>query len=218
MSTTTKSPVLLIAGGPSGGGKSTFVEILSHLMYLFFRREVLVISTDHYYRDLSHLTPRARDRVNFDSPGAMDFDLLFKHTQCIMRGEPFERPIYDFKSHTRTGTTRIDPARYPIVIIEGILALHDERIVTLADEGTVYVDVPQIICFLRRLLRDRKMRGRNALSIIRQYLQTVLPGYLRYVEPSASQAKIRVHSGGYNPLGILAALRYIEEQLTAADG
>lgn len=213
MSETTKSPVLLIAGGPSGGGKSTFVQIIRHLLYLIFKREVLVISTDHYYRDLSHLAPRARARVNFDSPDAMDFDLLLKHIQCMMRGEAFDRPTYDFKTHTRIGIERIDPKQSAVIVIEGILALHDDRIVTLAGKGTVYVDVPQIICFMRRLLRDRKMRGRSVWSITHQYLRTVLPGYRRYIEPSARKANIRVHSGGYNPLGILEAVRYIEEKL-----
>lgn len=184
-----------IAGG-SGSGKTT----LSNKIQEAFGSDVSIIEQDAYYKDLSYLPMHERDLVNFDHPKALDFDLLKEHLIALKEGNSIEKPTYDFKTHTRTSTTRrIDP--HSVVIIDGILLFAVPEIRELFDIK-IYVDNQEDIRLLRRLERDINERGRDFESVRDQYLTTVKPMHARYVEPSKWFADIIIPSAHENLVGI----------------
>ncbi len=181
--------VLGIAG-PSAGAKSTFAMMLQDVLG---ETPSLHLAHDDYYRDLAHLPLDERARQNFDSPEALETELLIAHLGELRAGQTVDKPLYDFSQHTRSAQTqRISPA--PVVIVEGILVL---AIPKLRDEfdWCIYVDTPLDICLARRILRDTKERGRSAESVIDQYLSTVRPMQEQWVIPSREWADIVVVDG-----------------------
>ena len=185
-----------IAGG-TGSGKTL---VASRIMQEIGSDQVTVLQQDSYYKDLSHLPFEERAKQNFDHPDALDDDLLVEHVRRLLAGEVVEVPVYDFTQHCRTGEYRsVGP--HAIVILEGILVLYNERLRELMDIK-VYVDTDPDIRFIRRLLRDIKERGRTLESVVQQYLDTVRPMHLQFVEPSKRYADIIVPEGGYNEVAI----------------
>ncbi len=180
--------VIGVAGG-SGSGKSTFAENLKKR----FPDEVTIIKSDNYYLPHDDLTLAERTHLNFDAPDAIDFDLLAAHLEALKAGERVTIPIYDFSIHTRKDETEtVTPT--PILIVDGILVLHHERIRSLCDLK-VYVDTDADERILRRMRRDIVERGRTIDSVIEQYLATVKPMHNLYVEPTKYRADIVVNGG-----------------------
>jgi len=174
-------PFVLGFCGGSGSGKSyiTFkvVEQLSS-------EKVSVLDQDSYYKDLSHLTSQQRASVNFDHPNAIDFDRLSLDLENLIAGIAIEKPVYDFSSHTRTNK-KITIVPSPVIIIEGHhIFCHDQIVSNI--EHKVYLDVDMDIRFIRRLMRDIKERGRDVESIVQQYLDTVRPMDIEFIQ----QAKL----------------------------
>jgi uridine kinase len=185
-----KSFMVAVAGG-SGSGKSTFVEQVRRKLP---EDLILVLGQDHYYRDLSHLTPPERERRNFDHPGAIDKELLVSHLRTLGAGEAILRPTYDFKSHTRTGETKIK-AR-PVTILDGIFAFTFEQ--GSVFDLKLFIDVDEDIRLVRRLHRDTTERGRSVESVTRQYLETVKPMFIEHVQPTRENADFVVPWNNYN--------------------
>lgn len=202
--------ILFGVAGASGSGKSTFVRALQALLNAIGLR-VVILSMDHYYRDLSHLSEYDRHRQNFDHPRALDFPLLREHLRNLQQGQAIHRPIYSFVTHRVEGFEIIDPAGCDVIIVEGIMLFCDDEICKLIGEASAFVDVGQMSCFWRRLVRDRRERGRTVLSIVGQYLLTVLPGWWRHVRPYRSRARFRVRGGGLNVQAQEHALNHIQE-------
>jgi uridine kinase len=149
--------------------------------------------------------------VNFDHPDAVDNDLLVGHLKALKKGLPAELPVYDFKNHTRLKeTVRVEPS--PIIIIEGILIFADARLLKEMDIK-VFVDTPDDLRFIRRLRRDIAERGRNVDSVIEQYLSTVRPMHMQFVEPSKRYADVIIPEGGHNLVGIDLISGKIRERL-----
>lgn len=178
--------VICIAG-PSGSGKSTTAEKLTEF---YGKNKSLIISIDDYYKDLSHIDDVAeRAKVNFDDLNSVDATLLLKHVQDLKLGLTIQAPQWDFVTHSRKTTTReIIPEGIEYIFIEGIFAMQ-LQLHKLSDVN-VYVDTHHALCFLRRLERDVKERGRTHESVIAQYKATVLPMQLIYVEPSKKFADV----------------------------
>lgn len=169
--------VIGITGG-SGSGKTVLAEALLNELG---RHKVALIQQDSYYKDLSHLEPEERTKINFDHPEAFDNDLLIEHLRRLKLGETIEKPIYDFGTHIRKmETIRIEPKN--IIILEGILILVDSRLRHLLDLK-VFIDADADIRFIRRLKRDVKERRRSLGSVVEQYLNQVRPMHLKFVEP-----------------------------------
>ncbi len=188
--------VIGIAGG-SGSGKTTVAQAL---MERVGAEHVAFLPHDAYYHDFSHLPPEARARVNYDHPDALETSLLIAHIERLKAGEPIERPIYDFTRHARAAeTVRVEPR--PIILVEGILIFAEPALRRLLDIK-IYVDTDADIRFIRRLLRDVEERGRTVESVIRQYLETVRPMHLEFVEPSKRYADIIVPEGGFNTVAL----------------
>jgi uridine kinase len=139
-------------------------------------------------------------KINFDHPDSLETDLLIQHIRQLLAGQPAEIPVYDFTQHVRTKTTRrVEPR--PIILIEGILIFVDPLLRQLMDVR-IYVDTDADIRFIRRLQRDIQERGRSLESVIRQYLETVRPMHLEFVEPSKRYADIIIPEGGYNVVAL----------------
>ena len=145
---------------------------------------------------------------------ALDNDLLANHIRKLKAGEPIELPLYDFKTHNRLNETRkVEPK--PIVIVEGILIFVDPRLLEQLDIK-VFVDTPDDIRFIRRLRRDIAERGRTVESVIEQYLATVRPMHMQFIEPSKRYADVIIPEGGHNLVSIDLISGTIRERLASA--
>lgn len=183
-------PLVIGIGGGSGSGKTTIAEALYG--ELGPERSVLIFH-DAYYRDQSHLLLAERSRLNYDHPDALETELLIEHLRELLAGRPVRRPTYDFKSHARAAeTVEIEPA--PVILLEGVLVLADPDLRQLMDLK-IYVDTDADLRFMRRLQRDIEERGRSVDSVIRQYLDTVRPMHVEFVEPSRAHADLVIPEG-----------------------
>ena len=202
--------VIGICGG-TGSGKTT---VANRILETVSAKDVVFIQQDSYYRNLKDLPRDDRQLANFDHPDALDNDLLVHHIRKLKAGETVELPIYDFRAHTRLNETlRIEPK--PIVIVEGILIFADPRLLEQLDVK-VFVDTPDDIRFIRRLRRDIAERGRTIESVIEQYLATVRPMHMQFVESSKRYADVIIPEGGHNLVSIDLISGKIRERLARA--
>ena len=204
------SLIIGISGG-TGSGKTT---VANRILESVKASEVVFIQQDSYYRNLKDLPLDYRHVANFDHPDALDNDLLVNHIRKLRAGESVELPIYDFRTHTRANETRSVEPR-PIVIVEGILIFADPRLLEQMDIK-VFVDTPDDIRFIRRLRRDIDERGRTVESVIEQYVGTVRPMHIQFVEPSKRYADVIIPEGGHNLVSIDLISGKIRERLAAA--
>jgi uridine kinase len=199
--------IIGICGG-TGSGKTT---VAKSILEKVTAKDVVFIQQDSYYRNIKDLPLDYRQLANFDHPDALDNDLLVHHIRKLKAGEAVELPIYDFKTHTRLhDTLRIEPQ--PIVIVEGILIFADPRLLEQLDIK-VFVDTPDDIRFIRRLRRDIAERGRTVESVIEQYLATVRPMHMQFVESSKRYADVIIPEGGHNLVSIDLISGKIRERL-----
>lgn len=204
------SLIIGISGG-TGSGKTT---VANRILESVKASEVVFIQQDSYYRNLKDLPLDYRHVANFDHPDALDNDLLVNHIRKLRAGESVELPIYDFRTHTRANETRSVEPR-PIVIVEGILIFADPRLLEQMDIK-VFVDTPDDIRFIRRLQRDIDERGRTLESVIEQYVGTVRPMHIQFVEPSKRYADVIIPEGGHNLVSIDLISGKIRERLAGA--
>ena len=202
--------IIGICGG-TGSGKTT---VANRILESVSRDEVIFLQQDSYYRNLDQLPLDYRRIANFDHPDAIDNDLLVEHLRALKRGEAVELPVYDFRTHTRLPQTLHTEPR-PIIIIEGILIFAEKRLLDEMDIK-VYVDTPDDIRFIRRLRRDVRERGRTVDSVIEQYLSTVRPMHMQFVEPSKRCADVIIPEGGHNVVSIGLISGRIRESLADA--
>jgi uridine kinase len=202
--------IIGICGG-TGSGKTT---VANRILESVSKDEVVFLQQDSYYRNLDELPLDIRNVVNFDHPDAIDNNLLVEHLRALKTGRAAEVPLYDFKTHSRREETlHIEPQ--PIIIIEGILIFAEQRLLDEMDIK-VYVDTPDDIRFIRRLRRDVAERGRTAESVIEQYLATVRPMHMQFVEPSKRYADVIIPEGGHNLVSIGLISGRIRERLADA--
>lgn len=178
---------LIGLGGGTGAGKTTIVRRLVD------RVGGCVIDLDSYYLDRGRLTPEERSRINYDEPAAIDADLLVEHLGCLTRGQPIQKPVYSFETHTRVALEPVAPAR--LVVVEGLFTLWWESLRPLLDVK-VFVDAPPDLRLIRRIRRDVTERGRTVDQVIQQYLRTVRPMHERYVEPTRAHADVILSNEG----------------------
>lgn len=202
------TPLTIGIAGGSGSGKTT----LAHLILDRVGRErIAYLPHDAYYKDLSALPLNQRHTVNFDHPDSLDSDLLAQHIKQLKDWQIVDLPIYDFKTHNRTTqTVRVEPR--PVIMVEGILIFADRPLRELLDVK-VFVDTDSDIRFIRRLERDINERGRTTDMVVHQYLTTVRPMHLEFVEPSKRYADVIIPEGGLNEVAMEMVVARLETLL-----
>jgi uridine kinase len=206
----TAGPLIIGIGGGSGSGKTTIAE---SILEAIGEDRVALIQHDAYYRDLTHLPLDERAKVNYDHPDSLETDLLVRHLKDLLAGNAVDRPVYDFTVHNRAAkTVPVEPK--PVVVVEGIVVLYEPALRELMDLK-VYVDTDADLRIVRRLGRDINERGRSFDSVQQQYLETVRPMHLQFVEPSKRYADIVIPEG-YNLGAVGTVISMIREVLRQA--
>jgi uridine kinase len=201
-------PVIIGIAGGTGSGKTTVARSIYDRVG---KDRIEWVSHDSYYRNFEGLDAEQRHHINFDHPDSLETELLCRHLDVLSKGSAVEVPIYDFTTHSRkTDTQRVEPRK--VIIVEGILVLAEPELRKRIDIK-LYVDTPADIRFLRRLMRDIKMRGRSVESVIEQYMTTVRPMHEEFVEPSKRHADLIIPEGGENLVALDAIISRVEHLL-----
>jgi uridine kinase len=199
--------VIGIAGG-TGSGKST---VVNKIMERIPASHVALVPQDSYYRDSSHLPPEERQKINFDHPDSLEFDLLVEHLRLLREGRSIEQPVYSYLTCTRSReTVTVEPR--DVVIVEGILIYTHLPLVEVIDLK-VFVDADADDRLGRVIHRDMKERGRSVEQVLERYGQTVKPMHLQFIEPSKRVADVIVPQGGRNEVAISVLLDTIQRKL-----
>lgn len=201
-------PCILGVAGGTGSGKTTVVR---SILEAAGEDRIALIEQDSYYRDIDWRSEADLLRHNFDHPAAIDNDLLVAHLAALKAGHPVEVPLYDFVRHRRTTRTRrVLPL--PVILLEGILIFVESALRELLD-FKIYVDTDADLRLIRRLGRDIAERGRSVKDVLRQYLETVRPMHLEFVEPSKRWADIIIPEGGENRVALEMVVARVEKLL-----
>ena len=204
-----KPLVIGIAGG-SGSGKSTVARRVGEALS---QSSVAFLDMDAYYRNFAHLPLEERKRVNWDHPEAFDVELFASQIGALRAGSSIDKPVYNFVTHTRSERTeRVESG--DVLVLDGILLFADAQLRDLCDVK-VFVDADADIRLIRRLRRDVQKRGRTLDEVIAQYLETVQPMHLQFVEPSKRYADVIVPRGGHNAIAIEMIVAKIQHRLRA---
>lgn len=197
MSHHAKHSVTIAVAGGTGSGKTT---VSNQILERVGSKHIAYLPHDAYYKELHQLPPEEHDRINFDHPDSLDTPLLIQHIKQLQQGFPVEIPIYDFTTDRRKPETyHVEPQ--PIILVEGILIFAEPELRELFDIK-IFVDTDADIRFIRRLRRDISERGRSVESVIEQYLNSVRPMHLKFVEPSKRYADVIIPEGGFNFVAI----------------
>ena len=192
-----KSLLLIGLAGGTGSGKTT---VVSKILQNLNANEVNVLSQDNYYHDNAHLSLQEREKLNYDHPKSIDFDLLVKHVQALKNGESIEQPIYSFVTHTRTGNhVLVEPRE--VLIVEGILVLTSKELLKEFDLK-VFVHADNDERLIRRIRRDTQERGRDLEEVLHRYQTTLKPMHDEFIEPSKSYADIIIPNMRPNTVAI----------------
>lgn len=206
-------PLIVGIAGGSGSGKTTVANLIVERAG---RNHISLLAHDSYYKDLASLSPRERSQVNFDHPDSLDSDLLYTHLLQLKQNQAIDVPIYDFKTHSRTNQTfHVTPKH--VILVEGILIFAESKLRSLFDIK-IFVDTDSDIRFIRRLQRDISERGRSSESVINQYLTTVRPMHLEFVEPSKRYADVIIPEGGLNTVAMDMIVARVEAMIQHAIG
>ena len=204
-------PLIIGIAGGSGSGKSTVARNVAQALRT---ESVAFIDMDAYYLNFVDLPIEERRKINWDHPDAFDWPLLIEQLERLAAGEAVEKPVYDFVTHSRSHqAVTIPPA--DVVVIDGILLFSDARVRDLCDVK-VFVDADADIRLIRRIRRDITKRGRPLEEVLEQYLTTVQPMHLQFVEPSKRYADVIVPRGGHNPIAIEMIVAKIQRRLANA--
>jgi len=197
-------PVMIGIAGCSGSGKTTLARELATQL------DATLFPLDLYYRDLSQFPLDSRHKRNFDHPDSLESELIVEHVRELAEGKTIQRPVYDFKTHSRVAEAFEAIAPALVVIVEGILALHYAELVACYD-FSIYVNAPHEVCLARRIHRDMRERGRTEESVREQFHATAQPMAELYVLPSAARASVTVEGTDSLDWSVEQVLKRLEE-------
>lgn len=190
-------PIVFGVAGGTASGKTTVARAVLEAVGA---SQIAYLPHDAYYKDRDDLTFEERARLNYDHPDSLDTKLLVRHIKELLVGLPVHVPVYDFTTDSRTDDTiLVEPS--PIILVDGILIFTKRKLRDLMDIK-LYVDTDADVRFIRRLLRDMNERGRSLDSVVQQYLETVRPMHLKFVEPSKRYADVIIPGGGHNKVAM----------------
>ncbi|WP_420642881.1 uridine kinase [Candidatus Leptofilum sp.] len=199
-------PIVFGVAGGTASGKTTVARAILEAVGA---SQIAYMPHDAYYRDQPQLSFEERTQLNYDHPNSLETKLMVKQIKQLLAGKAVNVPVYDFTAHRRTEeTVLVEPA--PIILVDGILIFTKRRLRELMDIK-VYVDTDPDVRFIRRLQRDMEERGRSLQSVVTQYLETVRPMHLKFVEPSKRFADVIIPNGGLNRV----AMEMVVSQLRA---
>ena len=202
--------IIGIAGG-SGSVKTTVVRALTEQL----KEKVVVIPQDSYYKDSSHLPMEERQKVNFDHPDSIDFDLLIKHLKELKKGHSVEQPVYSYITCSRSATETVTVHPAEVIIVEGILIFCCAELRKQMDIK-IFVDADDDDRLMRVMARDILERGKTVETVIQRYSRTVKPMFLQFIEPSKRYADVIIPQGGHNKVAIDVIAATIEKSLNSA--
>lgn len=204
-------PRIILIGGGSSSGKS---YVTSAVIKNLGEENVTRITLDDYYKDQSEMSLEERYKVNYDHPKAFDWPLMRKQVALLKKGKEIEKPVYDFVQLTRSHKVEtIIPKK--IVLVEGIMALVDKDIRDLGNLR-VFISASSERRFLRRMIRDKKERGRTFENIVNQYFSSVQPMYEEIVRPSSNYADLIINNDGVENLAIDVLTCVLKEEIARA--
>lgn len=204
-----KPPLVIGIAGGSGSGKTT---VANAVLQRVGRHRIAYLPHDAYYREFPG---KLHDQINFDHPDSFENELLIEHVRTLRNWKPVELPVYDFTTDMRNGQTiHVEPHR--VILVEGILIFADAELRSLFDVK-IFVDTDPDLRFIRRLQRDINERGRTTENVVRQYLKTVRPSHLEFVEPSKRYADVIIPEGGMNRVALDMVIARIEALLKGED-
>ncbi len=207
---TQKTPFVIGVAGGTGSGKTTVSRAIQNAVG---RERIAYLQHDNYYNDHSHLPPEDRGKLNYDHPDSLDTRFMVEQLQQLRNNQAIDMPMYNFATHSRLADTqRVEPAK--IILVEGILIFAERSLRKLMDMR-IFVDTDADLRFIRRLKRDMDERGRSLDSIVNQYLATVRPMHMEFVEPSKRYADIIVPAGGFNRVAMEMIVSRIHTLLEA---
>ena len=202
----TNRPIVFAVAGGTASGKTTVARAILEAVGA---SQIAYMPHDSYYRDQPKLSFEERTQLNYDHPNSLETRLMVKQIKQLLNGQAVQVPVYDFTTHRRTEeTVLVEPA--PIILVDGILIFTKRRLRELMDIK-LYVDTDADVRFIRRLQRDMDERGRSLESVVSQYLETVRPMHLKFVEPSKRFADVIIPNGGLNKV----AMEMVVSQLRA---
>src|SRR5258707_6082426 len=199
-----------IAGG-TGSGKTSFAQKIQDRIGPDL---CLNLNQHSYYKAGSGLSSEAQAAINYDHPDAFDTSLLIQDLRDLKAGRPVPHLTYDHATYSRRVLPDALTPR-PVVILEGILILAEEPLRRLMDIK-LFIDTDSDVRILRRLRRDLQERGRSFESVERQYLSSVRPMHLEFVEPSKRYADLIVPEGAENAVALEAVVARVDAMLRAA--
>jgi len=207
-----KPPLVIGIAGGTGSGKTTVAQ---GVLKKVGAGKISFLPHDAYYRDLSHVPLEERINNNFDHPDSLESELLAEHIQLLKQWKPADIPVYDFTHHIRTDQVKTVEPR-GVILVEGIL-IFVEPVLRKEFDVKIFVDTDADIRFIRRLERDIAERGRTMDSVIKQYLKTVRPMHMEFVEPSKRYADVIIPEGGLNQVAMDMVISRIKELLKEQD-
>ncbi len=188
-----QKPVVFAVAGGTASGKTTVAQAVLNAVGA---SQIAYLPHDAYYKDRPDLNVDERALLNYDHPDSLETKLMIKHIKRLLAGETVPVPVYDFTEHRRTSDTiAVEPC--PIILVDGILIFTRRKLRDLMDIK-VFVDTDSDVRFIRRLRRDMEERGRSLDSVVSQYLETVRPMHIKFVEPSKRFADVIIPGGGLN--------------------
>jgi uridine kinase len=200
-----------IVFGVAGGTASGKTTVARAILEVVGTAQIAYLPHDAYYKDMKHLPYEERTKLNYDHPDSLETKLLVRHIKQLQQGTAVSVPVYDFTRHRRTKeTVLVEPS--PIILVDGILIFTRRKLRELMDIK-VYVDTDADVRFIRRLTRDMEERSRSLQSVVRQYLETVRPMHLKFVEPSKRYADVIIPNGGHNHVAMAMVMARLQDLL-----